>query len=386
MALDRRLIPAEENSTPVSLETRTQDHATRHLRELLVDGEPVSRLSVLDRNVRLLGCEVRTGGIGGVRTRQEHRRKGYARRLLEDTVDYMTREGYAISMLFGIPDFYHRFGFLSAMAEHCTVVSTRDAERAGEVDVSCIIRPLCDDDLPFTVHLYNQVEEFRAGTICRSPSGFDGFSRGTGWEQETEAFIVEDSRGEPAAYVAHDRSSTAVKATEVNATDARFFWPITRRLARMAVERRCGELEVHVPYDHPFARFLRRFGCRTRVDYPRMGGGMARILNQEDLFADLAPGMAARLKSGPLADRPLQLRIATDLGASELRLNSGADGPPIRAGISLTQDLLTQILLGYREADDALGAGDVQAEGEAARVLHVLFADQVPYVYYADRF
>ncbi len=65
-------------------------------------------------------------------TQQKHRLKGYARRLLSDTVEYVTRRGYAVSMLFGIPDFYHRFGFLPAIPEHTTVVATRDAEQVAE--------------------------------------------------------------------------------------------------------------------------------------------------------------------------------------------------------------------------------------------------------------
>ena len=79
-----------------------------------MDGEVASWLWVLDLPTRLLGQTVRMGGIGGVNTKESHRMKGYARRLLSDTVSYMTEQGYDVTMLFGIPDFYDKFGYIPA--------------------------------------------------------------------------------------------------------------------------------------------------------------------------------------------------------------------------------------------------------------------------------
>jgi predicted acetyltransferase len=65
----------------------------------------------IDLPMRIGDAVIRMAGIGDVYTEREHRMKGYMRYLYEDTLTYMTEEGYDVSMLFGIPDFYTKFGY-----------------------------------------------------------------------------------------------------------------------------------------------------------------------------------------------------------------------------------------------------------------------------------
>lgn len=57
------------------------------------------------------GEEVRVGdcpvGMGGVGTKEEHRGKGCARKVIEDSNAFMQEEGFAVAMLFGTRDFYN---------------------------------------------------------------------------------------------------------------------------------------------------------------------------------------------------------------------------------------------------------------------------------------
>ncbi|MFO7959312.1 MAG: GNAT family N-acetyltransferase [Candidatus Brocadiia bacterium] len=364
----------------------TEDNGRRHKRELLVDGEHASRLWVVDHKVRLAGTRVSMGGIAGVRTEPEHRKKGYMRRLMSDTVAYMTERGYAVSMLFGIPDFYNKFGYLPALPEHHATIATRDAERACS-DRSPGVRSLTDEDYPFVIETSSAAGRERPASLVRTAETFRGFRRGSGWDVDTRAFIVEDGSGKPVAYFVLDDRSHVVRVTELGAPKRTAFPALLCRFAQLAIERRCGEIEVHLPPDNPFVEYMQRFGCVSRLTRRRMGGGMMRILNQHPLFEALRPGLERRLQRGPLAGRPVTLRIDTDLGVTELGLNHEATGEPVAAAIRPGQNVLTQLLVGYRTAADVLADPDTDWEGEAHAVTSALFDGRpCPYVWYADRF
>ena len=373
-------------SSTVASEIRTRGNGAAHRRELMVDGEPVSALSVVPRSVRICGVQVRMGGIGGVHTREEQRKKGYARRLISETVSYMTRKGYAISMLFGIPDFYHKFGYLPVIPEHTTTISTREAERAGEAAGSFRSRPVQEDDYPFVARLHNRNEHNRPACMLRKEGEFSEFRQGTDWERDVSAFMIEDEAGERLAYAASDKSETAVKVTEVQAVDGSLFGSLLHEFASMAVERRCGEIELHLPCDHPFVRYVRRCGCRSRVHYYRMAGGMMRILNQSPFLASLEPALAQKLRDAGAASSPARLQVETDLGRNILQLNASAPGQARKCRLKAPQNKLMQLLTGYRTPADLARDDDVEIDETGIKVLTVLQPHQAAYVYHADRF
>jgi len=365
----------------MTIEIVTQDHGGAHLRQVVVDGKAVSRLWVLERRIRLLGEPVRMAGIGGVRTHEAHRKKGYARRLLEDTVRFMTDAGYSVSMLFGIPDFYDRYGYAPCLPEHRTVIATRDAERAAGAAAGCSVRRLQPDDFPFIVGLYDRHNRCRSASIIRDARNFRQFSKGSSWHVPADGAVFLDSGGRRVGYAVWDRTEHAVRAVEADASDPRTFPAILCELARIAVARRCGEVELFMPSDHPFVVFTRRFGCRSTVTYHRMGQGMMRILNQEPLFQQLLPALERRLPE----QRRVRLRLETDLGTVRLLLNPKGSRES-RVTLRAPQHTLMQLVVGYRSAEDVLLDEGVEARGPAAEVLDVLFGRQSPYVWLADWF
>jgi GNAT superfamily N-acetyltransferase len=57
-----------------------------------VDGEPVSHASILRHEVSVGGRPLMVAGLGGVVTRPEAQRRGYARRLIEQAVEFFAQE------------------------------------------------------------------------------------------------------------------------------------------------------------------------------------------------------------------------------------------------------------------------------------------------------
>jgi predicted acetyltransferase len=367
-------------------EIRTTVKGRWHLREVVRDGHSISRVSVPDHRTRLLGVTVRMGGIGGVETNREHRMQGHSRRLLTDTVAYMTDLGQDVSMLWGISDFYDKFGFSPFMAEHTVRVATRDAERITDGAAGCAGRPMEPADAEFVVHLYNSDNALRPASLVRDPAGFHGFRKGSDYRRRAAGRVFEDDAGRPVGYAVADDSQTDVHVVEAAAVDPRFFPCMLQHFARLAVDRRCGDLALQAPPDHPLARYCVRCGATVRSVYPRMGNGMMRILNQGPLFGKLTPALEARLTQGRFAQSPLALTLETDLDTTDLQLNRSAEGDELVVRASLPQGKLMQLLVGYRRADDVLADPDVESWGPAQDVLDLLFAGQVPYVWQTDRF
>lgn len=85
-------------------------------RVLELDGRLVARIGIHDRKMYFQGQILRVGAIGGVCTDPAHRRKGYAKMLLEDCAQYMEKSGFDLSMLFGEPAVYGGSGWQTLSA------------------------------------------------------------------------------------------------------------------------------------------------------------------------------------------------------------------------------------------------------------------------------
>ena len=113
------------------LETRVEDHGSRWQLSLLLNGTPVSGTGIVKKRMQIGSVTVRMGGIAGLWTDQNHRLKGYASRAMWEAVDLMAKKGYETSILFGIVDFYHRYGYVAVFPSSTMAVETDALMRAG---------------------------------------------------------------------------------------------------------------------------------------------------------------------------------------------------------------------------------------------------------------
>ena len=119
-------------------------------------GEMVSELWLVDVTVRAWGGTLRSAGVAGVATPKPHRMKGHARRLMEACEPFTGRPGISKSArLFGIPDFYHRFGYATICPEYEVRIdldaldsesrkprlSKTSGQRIGGASPACATRP-----------------------------------------------------------------------------------------------------------------------------------------------------------------------------------------------------------------------------------------------------
>lgn len=143
------------------------------MRVVVVDGRVVSHIGALRRNASIFGCTVRTSSLGGVATYEEHRGKGYATALFEDTMHVCRDDGVDFMLVSGYRKMYHRFGCRYVGRDWEFSVS---AEKAGEFDDDGVeLLAATADDVPAMASVYRE-EHVR---WMRPPSdyahAFDGF-------------------------------------------------------------------------------------------------------------------------------------------------------------------------------------------------------------------
>lgn len=77
-----------------------------HMKIIKVDGKPVSVINYVINEIDMNGCTMKAANIGAVCTQEDHRRKGYAKLILEHCLDVMNKEGVDFLYVSGEIDLY----------------------------------------------------------------------------------------------------------------------------------------------------------------------------------------------------------------------------------------------------------------------------------------
>lgn len=365
-----------------------EDGNRSHKIELTVEGRSVSELQILDYDLRIGVASFKMGGIGGVETHERHRMKGYASKVLSKAVEYMAEREYDVSMLFGISDFYHRWGFTTCLPEYELTIATRNAEKASEVFSS---REFESGDLESILNIYEMNNRHRSCWAVRHKDFWLPFKMGTHWDRPAKCKVIVgdgSGRGDVLGYYAYDDSRYAVRITEIGFGDVNVFEGMLCEFARMAIERRAERISVFIPPDHPFVAFCRRFGCSVSIDYPHDAEGMMRIISLRTFLRKLKPELERTMDPSPKART---LKVITDIGEIALsvtgsEVNVAGSPDRIDESINIPQGVLMQLISGFRCADEIIGDPSVRSSGGAREMLISLFKQANPHYWIADKF
>jgi len=357
-----------------SLKRTPFEHGTRI--EVLVDDTVASSVLVFNRIVRIGQIPLKLGGIGDVSTKRAYRQQGFARLMLEDAVAFMREDGFHLSALYGIPNFYPKFGYTPAMPGTDSTIYTRDAELA---QARYPVRRMQPTDRPRVAAIYEQMNANRTLSCVRDPATWTGFRIGAGWNDRIDALVVLDGE-QIIGYASYDLDPWRCALGEVGYSTPDAWSTILAEAARQALEKRVEKLTINAPADDPFLHYCRRFGCSTTVSYARNAHGMARLINQQATLQAVQPLLKRRLEASPIEWRGT-LVFSTDLGTDTVSLGKG---PEVQ--LRLPQTLLTQWLLGYCAVADSVFENDVDVPEQFVPVLAAIFPSGYPYIYASDRF
>jgi predicted acetyltransferase len=365
-----------------------KDEGDRHELDLVVGGKSISGLEILDLVLRIGESKLKMAGIAGVRTDDGYRMKGYASKVLSQSIDYMVKGGYDISMLFGIEDFYQRWGFATCLPEYELTIPTRNAERALKRYDS---RPFLVGDVEDILAMYEQNNRHRSCWIERSKGTWRPFRKGTWFDKPAKCNVMVDD-GKLIGYYAYDDSRYETRITEVGSAKRDVFESMLRDFADMAIERRAERISVNIPPDHPLATFCRRYGCSLSIGYPYNANGMMRIINLNSFLHKLKPELERALGLLEAHYRGTRtLKITTDLGEAMISISGhevSVEDPSRHADASIymPQSVLMQCISGFRGVSEVLTDCAVKMDGEAEDILSDLFIQKYPHCWLADAF
>ena len=264
---------------------------------------PVSKLSLLSLELRFGAVALPVEGYAGVSTPPPHRRRGYMARLLRRSLR-SSQERVSVACLFGIEDFYPRFGFVTCVALSELRVFLGSGRRLGPLAAGAV-RAGSAADLPALRSLYNQVHATRPWTVARGPT-WDRLPRARDWEPGSEVFLAERG-GELRGYVVlrspmfgwrHRRFLLREIVARDAATAAALLSFALQRARRLDYDR----VVFHESPDSPVARVARAAGCEVVTRYVAAGGGMATVLDRGRFVDGVAAELSRRARAAGVAE------------------------------------------------------------------------------------
>ena len=350
--------------------------------ELVIGGEKVSGLGVVDFAQQIGSGVVRMGGIAGVGTHRDHRFCGYSRRVMESSLRWMRSEGLDTSMLYGIPSFYAKFGYAQAFASVSFTMAVRDAE-AAPAGAWRFVR-FRKEHLPAVLRMYRANNAGRTGPTLRDPKHWTPFRKGIRYDSKAVCKVAIDPRGRAGGYFVYDDTHLTADVIETGFATRAVLPAIVRAAARRAVKCRLERIRFHLPPDDAFIEFCKPLGIRQERTWRRDGGAQVRMIRIPSALAKLGAELAGRMSA------PGELTIRTNLDDVHVAWKSGrlAVDAPRRTGpqARMPQWALAQMLYGYRDARALAAEGIVTASARAVATLAEMFPVRPHYHYRVDHF
>lgn len=369
----------------------TIDEEHKHHRYLYLKNELVSSLDVSDCLINIGKTAVKAAGVGEVKTNEKHRNKGYMKILMNDTLQYMNDNNYDVSILIGLPNFYHKYGYRVCIPTYKLIL---DIDFIGKIDI-----PDFDDynfreieviDYENILRLYNEHARGISCTLVRERDKFWGFNRGSDWFTFTEDLLMEDQDGNLLGYVVMDKSDTQMNIVELEAVNTKYYFHILKKLKQISRAKKCEDLHFFLPEDHYFMGFLQRFGCTVHTRYPQNGMGMLRITDLQNFFLRIFPELEKRTKHIFRRGYNSDLKIITDIGTICLKYNNEKltieDDINTNNIFQIPQSYLMQVMTGYRALQDVLIVLDDNIHCTNIKFAKLLQPHRKPYIFSTDLF
>jgi hypothetical protein len=365
-------------------------------------GQVLANFTVWDYRTNVGRARLRTGGIGCVCCHGKWRKQGVVSRLAESSLWAMEERGYDLSILFGIPDFYHKFGYVRAWSE--TGYELKRAELADFPSPGPLHRfSLGESDE--AAKLYNRIHGRLSGTARRPKIRvhFSDVYPSYGWLDSSGAL-----RGYIRATVKEGKDELLCLEAVGDVAE------IKGALFRLARSKNCRRVRLlSLPERHPLLVDLRRGNCKRTTEFSRRGEAMVTVVNLESCLRKMEGELSARLRTSELAKWRGEFlldqhgeRVLLGITKNGVKVK-GADSKRARNlarafGEAVPSDIgtlagpfphqlqggdqMAQLILGSDEPEEIVVAGKMRLRGDARRLLPVLFPNLHPNLSTWDRY
>lgn len=363
------------------------DFLPEHSRIVREEGRIVSHVSIITKYMRIGGSIVKLGGIGDVCTHPSCRGKSYSRALMQDAVRYMGEHDYALSMLYGIKNYYHKFGYIEAMGRYLAWLPTKFTEG---LEVSHTLRPSEPGDTPKLNELYNRAYGCSTGAMRRTEAHWYKIN------VPERITVALDRQGRIAGYSMLSPATAAEPyIQEAAVPDLSVARSLLAYYGELARKRLQAELEFHIEFSHPLMKLIRNLGGRftTRLFGEGEGQAMLRVIDLNLTLTAMREELQARLSKSFLSNQDFRFNILTeDAGKALLTFQKGkielsSDPEPGAPSLKISQNLLVRSLIGYWSVDQIpMRDPNVEIPPELYPWIEVLFPLQEPVTCEADFF
>ncbi len=353
-----------------------------HTRIALIGNEIAGALRLNTDTIRLGESRLKMGGLGWVTTAPRYRNSGVCTRLMEDALRYMREHRYHVSMLFGIPNFYHRFGYATTLADYAVTVDA--LELANVRGTGLRVRNAKPGDIPAIQKIHAANDSGVACSLLRSAAHLTN-----GWENFQRARVFTTARGKVVGYLSSREDRTQLLVREAGVIDPRTYADVLQLCAALAHEYCVGQIQFSIPPDDALARQLLAFKSTHETRFVREEGGMMRFVDLGEALESLIAEWEDLLTRSALLDAQCEVTLLVGGEPYRIRAHRGAIDIAQQSGrnkFSVTAEELIQLATGYAYIDGVLLAKRRLLTEEARRLLRALFPKRNPYVWTCDRF
>jgi len=336
----------------------------------ILDGKIVTHYGVWGYDMRIGSALARCGGIGAVATHGDYRKRGLMAKTVQASIDAMQACGYDMSILFGIPNFYHKFGYVRSWSRVSDAIRV---DRLSQERPKAKPRKFRDMTRADIEAIYAREHAGLTGTAVRPTYG----KRGRGWHK-WQGYRWEDGRGRTVGYVMTNVRDQVLECYEVggDADEAlRVLAMLTRKLG-------CRELKfVDVHQETPIIKKLRRGDCTTTINSRLNGGPMIRTINLTTSLTKMCGELSRRLRASHVAGWRGKSLIADAREKVTLAVANGkvSIAKPTKTKHAVRGgDEIAQLLIGTNDPAETIEAAGIRLSGDAKRLVPVLFPAQHP--------
>lgn len=359
--------------------------------------ERLSSTLVIPMTMQVGRSRLRMDGIGGVATPEEHRHKGYSRRVLEEAVSFMCSGDAVLTTLYGIPNFYPKYGYATLGPE--PIIELQSLEERTSLPEGLAIRAGESGDLPALQRLYRDETATAIGSLVREDDWWiwgileealkpdanevrvvvrDNMAVGYAWKATTCWWMEHWTRHRPDGF----------KVAEAFAVDTDVADAVLAMCRLWSIDEQREQVAMAIPLTGQVGAAARLQNAQVLERYGDEAEFMGRTTGLAALLRALRPELEVRwrLVSGSMPS--VAITIVT--GHERVTLIGNEQGIEVESGghgdieVAIDPGNIARLALGGFDPCRILER--LGAPKSVTPMLTILFPQRFSYIYPADRF
>lgn len=389
-----RLANAAFASQPSEEDTARWQHATmqhpdfrpEQIRGAFQDDQFVGGYMIYKHILCMGAARIATGCIGAVVTHPDHRKKGVATALMRDAIDFARRDGHALLLLDGIPNFYFRYGYTDMF--DVTMMEIDRSAILAQPSSRYSVRTATIDDAPALLALYQRHFSDVTGSLERSLDDQTYRLR----HAQILPIVALSPQGAIEGYLIHGRNEELAQGREITAENWEALLALLHYHAHLLDgDAASASLHYFLPPDSPITQWMidtlevpdtsqwkhpsLEWGVRSMTCHHRFAGWMGRLTDFPLLVSASLPEFQARWQR-LLARWTGEISLTVEGETQVLQFDDTsiqlAEQPDSSAyHLELTSQALVQLLFGYRPLGQLTSIAHLPGDARAA--LAILF-------------